>query len=130
MYNAYVKNIFSETDGLYCKKLQFIPKAKMENLMESHFANRLFDKPEDAVKRISTIDKDTNNEWKKTKFDAKPLILNLIIALTITMIMVVGLVMLGAKYIFILICIMLYVLDLVITCIYSFKVKFDDRFLK
>lgn len=130
MYNTYVKNLFTLRDSLCCKKLQFIPKDLLEELLATHLGNRLFDIPDRSTIGVVTKDNKVNASWKNETRDHKPLLINLIIALSITLLLVISLTVFHIKYILISIFIMCYLLDFVISLIYAFKTKFDNRFLK
>ena len=131
LYNIYVDIIFSRVDSLNCKKLQFIPKQAVKELLDSHIANRLFVNADNTLKEIQTTDKEINRQWKREdKKDYKPLVLNLIIALTLTLFLLISIVAFKVRFILVLTFVLLYMLDLFITVIYAFKLRFDKRFLK
>lgn len=130
LYNVYVRKLAKCDDTLYSKKLQFIPKSVMEDLIDSHVANRLFVNSDYKSKDITTNDKTENKNWKKSEKNFKPLVINAIAALMITIMFLMSIILFGAKYVVVLIFIMLYALDLVISFMYAFKLKFDQRFLR
>ena len=129
-YNIYVKSLFKIKDSLSSPKLQYLPALFVEELVNTHFGNKLFELNSKMVKTIYVEDKEVNNSLKvKTKFD-KYAIIPIIVALLITIALIVTLAFTKVNYIAILIFICLYVLDLIIAIIYQCKLYFDARFMQ
>lgn len=130
-YNLYVKSMFKNKDGLASPKLQYIPKQYVEDLLASHLANRLFEiDPRYVVNvYIENNQKELNKTAKtRTKF-GKIDIIPIIVALLITITMIVSLAFVKVGYVFWLVIVFAYLLDIVIAIIFSCKTKFDQRFL-
>lgn len=130
-YNLYVKSMFKNKDGLASPKMQFIPQRFVGDLLASHIANRLFEiDPRFVVNvYIDSTQKELNKSAKtKTKF-GKFDIIPIIVALLITIAMIVTLAFTHAGYVFWLVIVFAYLLDIVIAVIFSCKTKFDTRFL-
>ena len=130
-YNLYVKSMFKNKDGLASPKLQYIPKQYVEDLLASHLANRLFEiDPRYVVNvYIENNQKELNKTAKtRTKF-GKIDIIPIIVALLITITMIVSLAFAKVVYVFWLVIVFAYLLDIVIAIIFSCKTKFDQRFL-
>ena len=129
VYNIYVKSLFKNKDNLASAKIQYLPKEFVVELMTSHFGNKLFEINPKLCKNIYFEDKEFNNNLKtKTGFN-KNLLVPIILALTLTIALFTTLVLCqGINYIGILIFIVLYLLDIVLTIIYQCKIYFDKRF--
>jgi len=129
-YNVYVKCMFKLNDSLVTPKLQFIPSEILVELLATHLGNRMFEIPQEINKTIS-IENSEINKTMKTKSPCLKFCLSaLIIALIITAGLLASIAYLKVRYIPILICSLLYVLDIILTFILSCKSKFDHRFLK
>ena len=129
IYNLYVKALFKNQDNLASAKIQYLPKAFVEELLNSHFGNKLFEISPSLCKEIHYEDKEFNKSLKtKTGFN-KNLLVPIILALTLTVALFTTFVLLqGINYIAALIFIVLYLLDIVLTIIYQCKIYFDKRF--
>ena len=129
-YNLYVKSIFKAKDSMVSPKLQFIPGSLLVELLSTHLGNRLFEMDEDFKSHIQ-IEDDEINKSAKTKV---PVIKFSLIACLITLIITVGLLAsiayYKASYVIILLCAILYILNITLSLIFLCKVKFDNRFLK
>ena len=129
-YNIYVRTIFNYNDCLASPKLQFLPEPYIESILTSHFANRMFEMPENLVNICKTENKEINRTAKiKTKFGKSELI-SIIVALAITLVMFITLAFAGINYLISIIFIILYVLDILIYVILKCKFYFDSRFLR
>lgn len=129
-YNIYVKSLFKVKDSLASNKLQFLPGGFVDELMESHFGNRLFEFDEKYFSNLY-IEKGSQNKSLKTKLGFNKFnLISIIIALVITIGLVLTLAFAKINYAIVLIFVLLYVLDLILTLIYQFKIKFDARYLK
>lgn len=128
-YNIYVKSLFKNEDSLVSAKMQYLPKAFVQEILYSHFGNKLFKLTPGSYKDVYYEDKQFNNSLKtKTGFN-KNLLVPIIIALIITAAMFTTLFLLKKiNYITILIFIVLYLLDIALTIIYQCKIYFDKRF--
>ncbi len=130
IYNLYVKSIFKIPDSLCSPKLQFLPELFVKELIESHFANKLFQLSDNYVRNIYIEDKQLSKQLKvKQKFNINNLI-SIIIALCITIGLILTLKFIGINFAIVIIFIFLYILDIVISCILNYKQRFDYRFLK
>ena len=129
IYNVYVKSLFKNQDNLASAKMQYLPKAFVEELLTSHFGNKLFEINPSLCKNIYFEDKEFNKNLKtKTGFN-KNLLVPIILALTLAIVLFTTLVLCqGINYIGVLIFIVLYLLDIVLTVIYQCKIYFDKRF--
>jgi len=129
VYNLYVKALFKNKDNLASAKMQYLPKAFVEELLASHFGNKLFEISPSLCKEIYYEDKEFNKSLKtKTGFN-KNLLVPIILALTLTIVLFTTLVLMqGINYIAALIFVVLYLLDIVLTIIYQCKIYFDKRF--
>ena len=129
VYNLYVKSLFKNKDNLASAKMQYLPKAFVEELLTSHFGNKLFEINPALCKNLHFEDKEFNKSLKtKTGFN-KNLLVPILLALTLTIALFTTLVLAqGINYIGILIFIVLYMLDIVLTIIYQCKIYFDKRF--
>ncbi len=129
-YNIYVRSIFKAKDSMASPKLQFLPALFVNELMATHFANKLFEIDPKHVKNIYVEDKEVSNSLKvKTKFNKFQLI-PIIVALVITMGLLLTIAFTRINYIMILLYVVMYVLDIMMSLLYQCKLHFDDRFLK
>lgn len=129
VYNIYVKSMFKNSDSLASPKLQYIPKDFVVELLSTHFANKMFEIDPKLVVNVYTEDKEINKTAKvKTSFSKFSLV-PIIVALAITMVMVITLAFVHPKYFFWLIIIFAYLLDIILSIIFTCKNKFDARFL-
>lgn len=130
LYNSYVKSVFKLKDSLCSPKLQFLPKACVEELLTSHMANRMFTLKEGKSVEITTEDKLINKtskpKYKFNKFHLIPIIITLL--LTAGLLVCLG--TLKPNFILILSFVALFILNIIIYTIFNFKNHFDDRFLK
>lgn len=130
VYNVYVNSVFKIKDSMVSPKLQFLPKPFMVELIESHISNRLFTLNPEIVETIYV----ENKEIKKTLKPKRQFNKNFLIPIIIALIATIGLFMLIAfdkmNYLLILLFVVIYSLDLVVTFIYKYKEEFDSRFLK
>jgi len=130
VYNLYTKTIFKSEDCLASPKLQFLPQPYIENLLTSHFANRMFEMPSNLVVSHETDDAEINKTAKiKTKFGKSELI-SIIVALIISLSLLLTVAFAKMNYIITVIFVLLYVLDFLIYIILKCKFYFDSRFLK
>lgn len=128
-YNVYVKSLFKVKDSLASPKLQFLPRAYVMSLLNSHFANKLFELDESLCVNMYVEDKEINKSLKvKHKFN-KYNIIPIIIALLITISLILTLALTKIHYVGIIIFICLYVMDLIITLLLECKRYFDNRFV-
>lgn len=129
IYNIYVKSLFKTHDSLASAKMQYLPKEFVNELLSSHFGNKLFEVNKTHCKELYFENKEINNSLKtKTGFN-KNLLIPIIIALMITIALVATLICLqGMNYIAALIFTALYVLNAILTIIYQCKIYFDKRF--
>ncbi len=128
-YNVYVKTLFKAKDSLISPKLQYLPVPFVVELLNSHFGNKLFETTPENSSILYIENSELNNSTKiKTKFNKFALI-PIIIALLITMFLIISLAFIKVNYIFILIFVSLYILDLLFAIIYQCKLYFDARFL-
>ena len=129
-YNIYVKSLFKVKDSMVSPKLQFIPRDLLGELLSSHLGNRLFEVPAEINKTITIESEEINKSLKTKSASLKYNLIACIIALVITAGLLVSIAYLKANYLIILTCIILYVLDIMLTIIFLCKAKFDRRFLK
>ena len=121
--------MFKNKDSMSSPKLQYIPSEFATELLMSHIANRLFEIDPRLVVNVYIEDKEINKSAKtKTKF-GKLDIIPIIVALLITVAMIVTLAFTKPGYIFWLVIVFAYLLDIIIGLIFSYKKKFDTRFL-
>ena len=129
-YNIYVKSIFKNEDSLVSPKLQFLPEQFVQELLVSHFGNKMFALPENLTTTIFVEDKKVNSSLKiKTGFNKFSLI-PIIACLIITACLIMSLAFWGPKFFVIFIFVLLYILDIFISIVYQCKNYFDHRFLK
>lgn len=129
-YNVYVKSIFKINDSMASPKLQYIPYIFVSELLNTHFANRLFELPNELVEKVYIKDKKVSDNAKVKPSFSKLHIIFLISLLVISMALIIGLAFIKVNFLFVLIFILLYVLDLILFLIFQCKVKMDSRFLK
>lgn len=129
IYNIYCKSLFKAKDSLCSCKMQYLPKPFVEELLATHFANKLFEINQNMCKQLHFEEKEINNNFKtKTGFN-KNMLVPIIIALTLTIALFTTMVLLqGMNYIAGLIFFALYVLDILFAIIYQCKLYFDKRF--
>ncbi len=129
-YNVYVRSIFKTNDSMISPKLQFLPLPFVNELLESHFGNKLFEIKPEFSRTIYVQNKDINKTLKvKTKFN-KFQLLPIIVALAITALLITCLGLFKLHFVLIVAFVLLYVLDIVLALIYQCKLYFDERFLK
>ena len=129
-YNIYVKSLFKIKDSLISPKLQFIPQDFLIELLTSHLGNRLFETEPELTRTISVENKEINESMKPKSSSLKYNLIAIIIALVITAGLFATIAYLKMNYLIILICIVSYFLDIILTIIFHCKAKFDKRFLK
>lgn len=129
-YNSYVKTIFKIKDSMVSPKLQFLPQAFVEELLNSHFGNRLFEVNDNFRKEINIEDKKLNKSAKIHLNFNKNFIIPIIVALTILALFFIGLSYIESVFFVIVGFIALILLDVTLTFIFIFKQYFDKRFLK
>jgi len=130
VYNNYVKGVFKLKDSLCSPKLQFLPKACVEELLSSHIANRMFMLKEGKSVELTSEDKFINKTSKpKYKFNKFHLI-PIIVTLLLTAGLLTCLATLKPNFILIISFVALFILNIIIYTIFNFKNHFDDRFLK
>lgn len=129
IYNIYVKALFKNKDNLASAKMQYLPKAFVEELLASHFGNKLFEITPTFRKELYYEEKEFNNSLKTKSGFNKNLLIPIILALTLTIALFTSLVLMqGINFIAALIFFVLYLLDVVLTIIYQCKIYFDKRF--
>ncbi len=129
LYNVYVKGVFKNKDNLASPKLQFLPADCVKQLLDTHFANKMFEFEPKLVKAVHVEDKNTSKMLKtKHKFNFK-LLIPLLAALAITLAWVVLFAFVKPNYLLILLFVVLYIIDIIIGVILNFKYHFDNRFL-
>lgn len=128
-YNLYVRSLFKMNDSLASPKLQFLPKAYVAELLQSHFANKLFELSEEYSTTINIHDKEMSKSLKPKKTFNRFTLISLIVALSITIGLILCLAFIGATFLVILGFVCLYLLDLVLAIIFKCKDTFDKRFL-
>ncbi len=130
IYNIYVNSVFKIKDSMISPKLQFLPKQFVNELIETHIANRLFELNPEITDTIYI----ENKEIKKTLKPKKQFNKNFLIPIIIALIATIGLFMLIAfdkmNYLLVLLFVVIYSLDLFVSLIYKYKEEFDSRFLK
>ncbi|MBE5741048.1 MAG: hypothetical protein E7351_00735 [Clostridiales bacterium] len=129
-YNIYVKSLFKVKDSMASPKLQFMPAAFVDELLDTHLGNRLFEINENLCVNISLEDKEINNSMKVKTNLSKFGILALIIALVLTAGLLATIAYWTVNYLVILIFTVLYILDILVWIIFMCKTRFDQRFLK
>ncbi len=129
-YNVYVKSLFKVKDSLVSPKLQFIPQEMSINLISSHLGNRLFELDPEMSKNITVENPEINRTMKTKSPCLKFNLIACIIALVITIGLMSSIAWFKPHFLIILTCIILYILDIMLTIIFLCKAKFDRRFLK
>lgn len=129
-YNVYVKSLFKAKDSMASPKLQFIPAGYLYELLSSHIGNKMFELNPEYCHNVYVEDKEINKSMKVKSHSIKFDIISLIVALVVTIGLIASIAYYKPSYLIILACIILYVLDIIITLILQFKSKFDNRFLK
>ncbi len=130
VYNGYVKALFKNKDSLASPKLQFLPEGFVSGLLNSHIGNKLFEIPEEYVKTFTVEDKTINKEAKvKTKF-GKSEIISLLVAMVITFVLILTYALTKPNFLFAILFVFAYLLDLVVYIMLKCKSYFDSRFLK
>ena len=129
-YNIYVKSLFKIKDSMISPKLQFIPSEILIELLSSHLGNRLFEVPTEINKTITVENEEINKSMKTKTHPLKYNLIALIVALIVTIGLLASIAYLKSNYVAILICVISYVLDFLLTAIFLCKAKFDQRFLK
>ena len=130
VYNIYVNSIFKAKDSMISPKLQFIPKDFLPELLSTHLGNRLFEINPELAHNIKIEDKEINKSLKVKSNALKLNLIALIVALVITVGLLSSIAYYKVNYFIILICSVLYLLDILLTVIFLSKSKFDNRFLK
>ena len=129
-YNVYVKSIFKTHDSMISPKLQYLPELCVKELLDTHLGNRLFEMDPNLSHTIYVQDKPTSKSLKiKTGFN-KFSIIPIIVAFVVTALLIMGLAFWGAKYLVILVVVLLYILDIFLAIVFQCKNYFDTRFLK
>lgn len=129
-YNVYVKSLFKATDSMASPKLQFIPSEYMIELLSSHLGNRMFELKPDFKTDIKIQDEEIKKSMKTKSYSLKYDLISIIIALVVTIGLLASIAYFKVSYLIILVCIVLYLLDLILTVIFHCKARFDQRFLK
>ena len=129
-YNVYVKSLFKATDSMATPKLQFIPKAYMIDLLSSHLGNRMFELLPEFKRDIHIQDKEIKKSMRTKSYSLKYDLISIIIALVVTIGLLASIAYYKVSYLIILTCIILYLLDAILTVIFHCKARFDQRFLK
>lgn len=130
-YNLYVKSLFKTKDSMASPKLQFLPKAFVEELMYSHFGNKLFEVNEKLCVNITFEDKKINENLKAKAGLNRNMLIPLIAALVITALFILSVAIFKQiNFIMVLIFIFLYTLDIFFAIIYQCKLYFDERIFK
>lgn len=130
IYNIYVKTIFKNNDSLASPKLQFLPQKFVEELLSTHFGNKLFETPVELTQNLETNNKQINASLKIKPTFNKYAIIPLIIALATTACLIMALAFWGGKYLVVFVFVLLYVLNIFLTIVLQCKNFFDSRFLK
>lgn len=129
VYNTYVNSVFKIKDSLASNKLQYLPAGFVAELLDSHFANKLFELNPSHVINIYIEDNETSKALKtKTNF-TKQRILFAIISLAITIALILSMAFFKINFLFVFIYIMAYTLDVCLAILFKCKAKFDNRFL-
>lgn len=129
-YNIYVKSLFKVNDSMISPKFQFIPNFFLPELLATHLGNRLFEINSEHCKNVTIEDNEINKSMKIKVPVLKNTLIACIIALVITIGLLASIAYYKANYLIILCCTVLYILDIILTLIFSFKAMFDQRFLK
>lgn len=129
-YNVYVKSLFKIKDSLISTKLQFIPNIFVQELLQSHLGNRLFELNPEFCKNVTIEDIEINKSMKTKVNPLKLCLVSIIIGLIITAGLLASIAYFKVNYIIILTCIILYISDILLTIIFISKQKFDNRFFR
>ncbi len=129
-YNVYVKSLFKSHDSLISAKLQFVPMAIMFDLLTSHISNRMFEIEPEYQQEIQVQDKEINKTAKSKSGALKLWLLCLIITLSLTAGMLAAIAYATTNFLVILLFVVLYLLNFILSIIFACKRKFDNRFLK
>ena len=129
LYNRYVRSIFNVEDSLVSSKLQYIPQPFVEELLQTHISNRLFNVNPELCTFFTSEHPLVNSTSKSTYPKLK---INLIF--TMTSLIIVALFLLSLAYIKIkfvgcFLFVLLIILNVVLAFIAHFKQRFDHRFL-
>lgn len=129
-YNLYVKALFKSKDSLASPKLQYLPSGLVEELITTHFGNRLFELPEELTLKLHTDDQKISESAKvKNGFNKKSLLF-IIALLAITLGWIITFAYVKVNFILVFIFVLLYLLDILMLIIHCCKIKFDSRFLR
>ena len=129
LYNKYVRSLFNIDDSLVSSKLQYIPQIFVEELMQTHISNRLFNVNRELCTFFTSEHPQVNKTAKSTYPKLK---LNLIFTMSfliITALFLLSIAYLKIKFIGYFLFIILIILNTVIGFISHFKQRFDHRFL-
>lgn len=129
-YNLYVKSMFKIKDSMASPKLQFLPSACVNELLQSHFGNKLFELNPKLCRTLEIEDKEINKSAKIYPPVAKISLISLIVALIISICLIITLAFTKMHIISIILFVCLYLLDIFISIIFQYKSYFDHRFLK
>ncbi len=130
IYNIYVKSMFKLKDSLISAKLQFIPADYSVELIKTHLGNRLFETNPENTKTIYCDNNEINKTMKSTFKPLKPCLLSIIFTLIITAGLLATIAYWTTSFIAILVFVVLYILNIILTTIFLCKQRFDHRFLK
>ncbi len=129
-YNLYVRSMFKANDSMVSPKLQFLPAVFVNELLISHFGNKLFEIGAEHVSTLYVEDKALNKSLKvKSGFNKNGLI-PIIVALFITLALVMCLAFFKPHFLLIIMFVCLYLADIILAITYQCKTYFDARFLK
>lgn len=128
-YNIYVKTLFKTKDSTISPKLQFLPASFVDELINSHFGNRLFEIDEKYTTTLYLDKGEQNNSFKNKIRFSKFHLIPIIAALLITIGLFVSLAFIKVNYLLVISFVLLYALDIVMLIIFQSKVKFDQRFI-
>lgn len=129
-YNVYVKSMFKVKDSMASPKLQFLPESCVNELLNSHIGNKLFELNPKLSKTVEIDNVEINKSAKVHAPMLKLSLISIIVALIITMFLIISLAFFSAKAGIIILFVCLYILDIVVTLIFQYKSYFDHRFLK
>lgn len=130
MYNIYVKAMFKTKDSMVSPKLQFLPVSCVAELLNTHIGNKLFELNPKFSTTLEVEDKEINKSAKTRTPFLKTLLISIIVALLLTIGLIMTLAFAGNNVLAIITFVCLYLLDIVLTIIMQYKLKFDYRFLK
>lgn len=129
-YNVYVNSIFKTKDSLISPKLQFIPYDFMPELLETHLGNRLFELNPEICRNVYLEDSEISKSAKVKTSPLKFSLIGLILTLIITIGLLASIAYYKVSFLIIFTCVILYILNILLTIIFLCKNKFDQRFLK